>query len=363
MFNYLLFVLLCICSSLTLAAPKPYWNIDEFFAQNPAQRELTEGFSSLVRNPAMPLQQKQDQPVRIYILYPGKQVSDYWRRSVKSFTARMDELGIKYEIKQHHTKPAVALKQQAKLLNRAKLFNPDYVIFTLDAVTHQPLAEAIMQQGNTKLILQNITTPIKQWRGRKPFIYVGFDHIQGTRMLSDFFSRKVAGNGGYAVVYWSKGYISEVRGDSFIKMQQQNSLNLAEARHTNASRRSAYQASMEILSQRPNLKFIYACATDVALGVSNAIRDNGLQGQVLVNGWGGGSKELEAIQRKELDVTVMRMNDDNGVAMAEAIKLDLQGKPERVPTLYSGDFVLVTKETSKSELKLLKQRAFRYSSQ
>ena len=43
----------------------------------------------------------------------------------------------------------------------------------------------------------------------------------------------------------------------------------------------------------------------------------------LINGWGGGSAELEAIERGDLDVTVMRMNDDTGIAMAEAIKWDL----------------------------------------
>lgn len=57
----------------------------------------------------------------------------------------------------------------------------------------------------------------------------------------------------------------------------------------------------------------------------------------------------------------MRMNDDTGVAMAEAIKWDLEGKP--VPKVYSGDFELVTSSDSKEKIERFKQRAFRYSDQ
>ena len=55
----------------------------------------------------------------------------------------------------------------------------------------------------------------------------------------------------------------------------------------------------------------------------------------------------------------MRMNDDTGVAMAEAIKLDIEGR--KVPTVFSGDFEMVTSETSLDELQRLKEKAFRYS--
>ncbi|MCO4789370.1 ABC transporter substrate-binding protein, partial [Vibrio cholerae] len=72
-----------------------------------------------------------------------------------------------------------------------------------------------------------------------------------------------------------------------------------------------------------------------------------------------GSAELEALAKGELDVTVMRMNDDTGVAMAEAIKWDLEGKA--VPLVYSGDFEVVTKQDSAARISELKARAFRYS--
>jgi autoinducer 2-binding protein LuxP len=91
------------------------------------------------------------------------------------------------------------------------------------------------------------------------------------------------------------------------------------------------------------------------------LKDTGKLGKIMINGWGGGSSELEAIVDNEMDVTVMRMNDDNGVAMAEAIRLDLEGRDQQVPTIFSGEFTLVEKGIDSKELNRLKKRAFRYS--
>ena len=60
--------------------------------------------------------------------------------------------------------------------------------------------------------------------------------------------------------------------------------------------------------------------------------------QVLINGWGGGDSEIAALKKNEIDLTVMRMNDDSSVAIAEAIKLDLDNMEDQVPHVYSGGY-------------------------
>ena len=81
----------------------------------------------------------------------------------------------------------------------------------------------------------------------------------------------------------------------------------------------------------------------------------------MVNGWGGGSAELAALARGELEVTVMRMNDDNGIAMAEAIRLQLLGRDNEIPTVFSGDLALISSTTSAEDIRTLMEHAFRYS--
>ena len=101
-------------------------------------------------------------------------------------------------------------------------------------------------------------------------------------------------------------------------------MNLKASYYVGYDREKSRQATESILQEHQNLSFIYACSTDIALGVMDAIAASDNQGTVMTNGWGGGAAELDAILQGKLDVTVMRMNDDNGVAMAEAIVLDRQ---------------------------------------
>ncbi len=359
----LLFILFSLILSIPLqAGNRDYWMVEEFLAAHPEQRQLSTRFADQVRSPARPVASNTERPLRVSVIYPGEQVSDYWRRSLSSFEARMQELGIDYQLSSHYTRPAVALKEQAQQIVEALRQDADYLIFTLDARRHRSIIERIIAAGRPKLILQNITTPIRAWGEHQPFLYVGFDHVEGTRLLSDWYRQRLPQAEDYALIYWAPGYVSEARGDSFIEFMRQGAEpRLSSAYYTDATRASAYQGASKALKAQPDLDFIYACSTDVALGVSDVISEQGRQGQVLVNGWGGGSAELKALREGRLDVTVMRMNDDNGVAMAEAIKLDLQGRGNQVPTIYSGDFELVTKETSVEEVERLKRRAFRYS--
>ncbi|MCG8618309.1 MAG: substrate-binding domain-containing protein, partial [Desulfobacterales bacterium] len=138
-------------------------------------------------------------------------------------------------------------------------------------------------------------------------------------------------------------------------------LKQAAAYYTDGNRDKSRLAVLDILKTDPDIRFIYACATDVALGAIDALKQSPGTGHILVNGWGGGSTELKAILAGEMDVTVMRINDDNGVAMAEAIRLDLENRSDEVPQIYSGEFALVEKGIKPAALDRLKQTAFRYS--
>ncbi len=131
--------------------------------------------------------------------------------------------------------------------------------------------------------------------------------------------------------------------------------------HVGFNREKSYLATKDAIAANPDIDFIFSCSTDIALGVIDAVKELGKSEQIITNGWGGGASELEAIEKKELAFTIMRMNDDNGVAMAEAILLDSMGKREQVPLIYSGSMVIVDQETGENSILDLKKRAFRYS--
>ena len=355
-------MLYVICLPIMIVANSEYILVDEYYESNKEQKIVFEIFSKLVSKDAQKTILNQKKPVKIYLVYPGEQVSDYWRRSKSSFEARLKELGIKYKLVDYFTKPSGEIKKQAKALYKALNDDIDYLIFTLDAKKHQRFVSTILNKEKPKLILQNITTPLKSLGDSQPFLYDGFDHAIGAKILAKEYIKQVGLEGNYAVLYGTTGYVSNMRGDTFIKyLDKETHLKLVDSYYTDFNQEKARVATLDILTNHKGIKFIYACSTDIALGAISALKEKNLLGKIMINGWGGGSSELLAIQNNEMDFTVMRMNDDNGVAMAEAIKLDIQNKSDQVPLIYSGDFKLVKKGISLKKLQKLKTRAFRYS--
>lgn len=331
------------------------WTIDEYVNLHPIQKPLMQQFENVVQNDAVALT-KMNKTIKISILYPGNQLSDYWRRSQESFELRMKELNISYEINAVFVDEN-DVKTLQKNLKEVLTNGSDYLLFTLNIDGHKKLISQIINQKKPKLILQNITTPLKEWGENQPFMYVGFDHVEGTKLLAQYFQTKFPKGATYLMLYHNQGYVSQMRGDSFINMLNPT-YKLDGSFYTNIKKEVAKKIVLEYQNIN-NIDFIYNCSTDIAIGASEALEDLKLNHHVMLNGWGGGSTELDMIENKKLDVTVMRMNDDNGVAMAEAIKFDLLHQPS--PLIYSGKFEIVDTHTSKEHIEALKKRAFRYS--
>jgi len=339
------------------------WTYDEFKEMDSARKARIQQFEAIVGKETPPaVKSSADKEALISVIYPGKQASDYWRRSVASLEGRLNQAGLKYRISSLFTEPGTEIRQQEKFIRQELRKKPDYMVFTLDALRHKSIIERIVGQDETNLILQNITTPVKAWRESPPFLYVGFDHEVGSKLLADEYIRQTGGKGNYAVFFGPPGYVSQMRGNTFIGYMAENSdLKMTDSYYVGFNREKSKKAALSLLAKRQDLKFIYACSTDIALGIIDALKEVGMMGKVRVNGWGGGSSELAAMQAGELDFTVMRMNDDNGVAMADAIILDQNGYGTDVPAVYSGEISLVTGGAAPDDIEKMKKRAFRYS--
>ena len=342
-----------------------YYSLSEYLNKYPKKQKDYDLFRETVQKEAIPIKQGiQLRPVRISMIYPGNEKSDYWTRSVTSFSVRMEQLDIQNRILEFFSRPGLIDQNiQEEQINEALKSDPDYLVFTLDVTRHKELIERIITLGRPKIILQNITTPLKEWEGNQPFLYVGFSHKLGTeKILIPEFLRYTQGKGSYAMLYFTKGFVSEQRGNTFISYMEKNTeMVLKAAYYTDGQFDLAQKATEDLLIEYPDIDFIYACSTSIALAAVKVLEEKGMKTNIFVNGWGGGSAELESILKGDLNFTVMRINDDNGIAMAEAIKLDLQGEKKKIPTVYSGEFVLVNQETTAEELNKLKKRAFRAS--
>ncbi len=310
------------------------------------------------------LEMSQDKPVKIAFTTPLKQVSDYWRRSIDSFKARMNEIGLKYEINEFSTKVDEnrKLRECVQLALKAK---PDYLVLTPNDPGDEIVISRLLTRRDTKIIIQNMTRPSNSWKDNPPMMYVGFDHTVGAAIIAEEYIARLKEKESvkYAMLYHIQdNQVSQLRGDFFNQIiEQKTNFKLVSEYYTDGNRKKAYEDTLKILETHPEIDFIHACSTDIAFGVLDALKEKKQHNNVLVNGWGGGANELKSIVNGGLHFTVMRMNDDNGVAMAEAIRLDLGAKPLLIPIIYSGGMILVRQGMSMEQIMAFKKRAFRYS--
>ncbi|NVK19002.1 MAG: substrate-binding domain-containing protein [Methylocystaceae bacterium] len=363
--NKLIFLFVLLFWSVSSQAEShlsDYYSYQEFMQLHPKQKEIADRFSDHVKETVHSPFASYKAPLKVAIIYPGIQASDYWRRSVSSFEARLREHRLPYEIRPYFTKPAREIRLQEKQINEALAHDPDYLVFTLDAVRHEMTLKNLIKKGRPKIIIQNATRPVKSWGDHQPFFYVGFDHEIGSEMLAEKFMALFPRKTEYAMFYGSHGFVSTARGDTFENIvKASHGSTVAMSYYLDFDRERARKAALHLISRKKLPRFIFACSTDIALGVIDAAKESNMLDKVSVNGWGGGGDELAALAEGSLKFTVMRMNDDNGVAMADAIAFDQNGQGNLVPQVFSGEMVLLDQNMSQAEINALQQRAFRYS--
>lgn len=314
-------------------------------------------FKTLVENVSLFPSVHQKKEIKIAIVYPGFQVSDYWQRSLVALRGRLDDLGIQYSLDIRFTKPHVQQDLQEAQIMEMLDREPDYLVYTINSIRQQRMVEVLLQREKPKIILQNLTRPIEDWYDVQPLIYIGFDHAEGAKKIAAYFKQRFPKDSEYGIVFWGKGVVSDQRGLTF-EREIGSYHQLKISYFTQESRAQAKLSVLSMLKSHPNLKYIYVCATDVAFGALDALRELD-RSDVAINGWGGGQAELEAFDEGLLDVVLMRVNDQSGISMAEAIRMDMLGKA--VPKVYSGDFRLLTKGMPDNEVERYIKEAFVYS--
>ncbi|NMU07059.1 ABC transporter substrate-binding protein, partial [Vibrio parahaemolyticus] len=120
-----------------------YWAYQEFLDQFPQQKQLTSALAEVVRETPVPVAKDKKRPLKISVVYPGQQISDYWIRNIDAFEKRLDKLDIDYQLNQVFTRPNADIKQQSLSLMEALKSNSDYLIFTLDTTRHRKFVEHV----------------------------------------------------------------------------------------------------------------------------------------------------------------------------------------------------------------------------
>ena len=142
------------------AGERDYWLPDE--VNKPGTVEMLQ---AVVGTTAVPLAVEQDEPIKIGLVYPSADVSDFWARAYLAFTKRMDELNIKYETTEFASRQIEHSLQSTyteQILQDGDLY--DFVIFgPSELATQADNIDRLAKSEDFKTFVWAFFTPLKQF--------------------------------------------------------------------------------------------------------------------------------------------------------------------------------------------------------
>lgn len=339
-------------------AERNYWLPEE--VNKPG---TVEALQEVVGSEAVPLSVEQDGPVRIALIYPSADVSDFWARAYLAFTKRMDQLGIEYETTEFASRQiehALQSTYTEQVLQDGDLY--DVVVFgPSELATQADNIERLSGSDDFTTFVWSFFTPLKELK-HQPDGWFDFSSTLGALNICDYMAERLGSDITYAMNRGIPGITDNQRSGDFQRcIEEKANWTLAYEHYGEYTREGGFDGTNLILQAYPEVTVIHNANTAMAMGSMEALIGAGREKDVFSTGWGGTGLELDAIRRKELDATPMRMGDDVGAAAAEAVKYHLEGRAEELPLVFLGRILVAHDQMSAEELNALEAEAFRFS--
>lgn len=339
-------------------ADRDYWLPDE--VNKPGS---VEALQKVVASEAVPLSVEQEGPVKIALIYPSADVSDFWARAYLSFTKRMDQLGIKYETTEFASRQIEHSLQSTyteQVLQDGDLY--DVVVFgPSELATQADNIERLSGSEDFTTFVWSFFTPLKDLK-HQPDGWFDFSSTLGALNICDYMAERLGNDITYAMNRGIPGITDNQRSGDFQRcIEEKANWKLAYEHYGEYTREGGFDGTNLILQAYPEVTVIHNANTAMAMGSMEALIGAGRDKEIFSTGWGGTGLELDAIRRKELDATPMRMGDDVGAAAAEAVKYQLEGRTDELPLVFLGRILVAHDQMSAEELNELEAEAFRFS--
>jgi len=354
--------------SMAWADERDFWEHYEIEGYDEA---LLEYFREVVRQDPVPIAVELDVPVRIAMIFPSLDLSDAWARGHAGLIGRLEGLEIPYELDvfgTEHDDHALQLAHIETALERGF----DYIILgPTEILVQMSIIEEVVQAPDTEIIVWNYTTPLKDWgtqrfpEGMQPLAYVGFSHAEGGHILGQYFvdrlQEEVEGVPKVAHIRGIPGITDDQRSGIPKQYFEEAGFEVLHEIYANWRRDLGFDATLDIMGAYPDVDHIHIVSTAMAIGAVEALDFLDMAGEVLINGWGGGAEEQVHLLEGNLHATVMRMQDDWGVSLAEMVKYDLEGRRDQIPLVFAGEMQLVDDSFTEEDIDEILEYAFRYS--
>ena len=306
---------------------------------------------------------KQDKPIRIALIYPSSDTSDFWARNYIAMTERLKQVGIEFETTEFASRQIEHSLQSTyatQVAQDADLY--DYVIFgPSELATQADNIEKLVQTDGLTTYVWAFHTPLKQFK-KQPAAWFDFSSAYGAQKICDYMLERLGNDVTYAMNRGIPGVTDNQRSGDFKDcVAEKGNWNVVYEHYGEYQREGGFDGTNSIIQAYPEATVIHNANTAMAMGSVEAQVAAEKHGDIFSTGWGGTGLELDAIRRGELNATPMRMGDDVGAATAEAIKADMEGRADELPLVFLGRITVAHDELSAEELDALQKEAFRFS--
>ena len=323
--------------------------------------EVLANMQAVVAEPAAPVADPPAEPLQIAVIYPSQDVSDFWLRSYLAMEARFNEMGMPFEAVQYASEMGDNLLQ-ATYAEQVEREDFEYVIFgPSELQVQQDVIKGLMDSGK-KVIVLNYDTVLQEWGDDQPMMYTTFSHLFGARNICNWILENLGTEGTYAMIRGIAGGIDDQRSGGFQEcLEADSNWNMVYEHYGNFLREGGFNGAQLILQGYPEVTYIHNANTAMAMGAISAVQAAGKGDEVMLSAWGGTGDELEALRNGELMATPMRMSDDVGIAMAEAIRADHEGRGDDIPLVFLGRIDIVSSASGPDVVDAFEREAFRYT--
>lgn len=324
--------------------------------------EVLANMQEVVGAPAVKMENVPADPVKIAVIYPSLDVSDFWLRSYLAMEARFKEMGLPFEATQFATNMGdnLLLSTYSEQVARADDF--EYVIFGPSELQAQQEDIKLIMDSGKKVIVLNHDTPLQDWGDNQPLMYSTFSHLFGALNICNWVVENLGTEGTYAMNRGVPGGVDDQRSGGFKDcLAEKSNWKLAYEHYGQFQREGGFTGTQQILSGYPEVTYIHNANTAMAMGAISAIQASGKEDTVKTSAWGGTGDEIEALRQGELVATPMRMSDDVGVALAEAIRADIEGRSDDIPLVFLGRITIVASDSGPEKVNEFEKEAFRYT--
>ena len=238
----------------------------------------------------------------------------------------------------------------------------EYVVFGPSELQKQQEDIRLLMDAGKQVIVLNHDTPLQEWGDDQPMMYSTFSHLFGALNICNWVIENLGNEGTYAMNRGIPGGVDNQRSGGFQTCMEENSnWEMAYEHYGQFQREGGFNGAQLILSGYPEVTYIHNANTSMAMGAISAIQAAGVQDTVKTSAWGGTGDEIEALRNGELMATPMRMSDDVGVSMAEAIRADVEGRQDDIPLVFLGRITIVASDSGPEVVEEFEKEAFRYT--